>query len=400
MTAIGVPPVDPRVYAVLAEAGFGDELFNPRQHRSCELVERYTLETAVALTETLGLPALLAVPRTVDALLDARGFATAFRAPLAWLLARLAAAGLLARDGDAYRLAAPLPPPAVAAVRAACLETDPAYAPALDLVDEAAAIYPRVAAGETSGERALFQRVALWVAYFNNAHPYYALNNRVAAQAAAARVGDADVRVLEVGAGLGSATEALLDALAARGRLGALARYDATEPVVFFRRRAARTLAAAHSGVPLAFGDLDLDRPWAAQGVEPGRLGLVWGVNVFHLARDLGAALDEAHAALAPGGWLVLGEGIRPAPGRPVAAEMPFQLLERFADVALDPDVRPTPGFLTAEQWQRALERAGFADVALVPDVVRLRALYPGFFAAAVCGRRPASAAASARPTR
>ena len=36
------------------------------------------------------------------------------------------------------------------------------------MLDEAAAIYPRVARGETSGERALFQRAALWTAYFNN----------------------------------------------------------------------------------------------------------------------------------------------------------------------------------------------------------------------------------------
>jgi hypothetical protein len=116
---------------------------------------------------------------------------------------------------------------------------------------------------------------------------------------------------------------------------------------------------------------------------------LVWGVNVFHLARDLRSALEQARASLAPGGWVVLGEGVRPFAGVPVGTELPFQILESFTDVELDPETRPSPGFLTAEQWQRALGRAGFGRVEIVPDVVRLRALHPGFFAAAVCCRRP-----------
>jgi SAM-dependent methyltransferase len=167
-----------------------------------------------------------------------------------------------------------------------------------------------------------------------------------------------------------------------------LAAYDVTEPVPFFRRRAERTLATAHPGAPLAFAALDLNQPWAAQGIPPGGHDLVFGVNVMHLARDLDAGLREARAALAPGGFLVLGEGLRPGPETPVAAELPFQLLESFADVETDPETRPTAGFLTAETWLAALRRAGFADGTLVPDAIRLRALVPTFLAAAVVGRR------------
>ena len=112
------------------------------------------------------------------------------------------------------------------------------------------------------------------------------------------------------------------------------------------------------------------------------------GRRVFHLARDLGAVLAEARSALAPGGWLVVGEGVRPTADEPAGAEFPFLLLESFTSVELDPVRRPTAGFLTAEHWQRALVAAGFADVRLVPDVVRLRAIHPGFYAAAICGRR------------
>ena len=41
-------PPDARIYELLAEAGFGADLFNPRQHRCCELVDRYALGHADA----------------------------------------------------------------------------------------------------------------------------------------------------------------------------------------------------------------------------------------------------------------------------------------------------------------------------------------------------------------
>lgn len=346
------------------------------------------MHTVLDVCARLGVLPLLVAPRSPDALCAARGFGPAFARPLRWLLERLRGAGLVERTGDAYRLAAVPPAPTLAAIRAAGLDLDPSYAPAYELLDVAAALYPRVALGEVAAERALVLRVGLWVSYFSNANGYYALNNRVAARAAAARLapgGD----VLEVGAGLGSATLALLDELATRGRLATLGRYRCTEPVPFFRRRAERALAEAWPAVAAAVADLDVSRPWAAQGIAPGAAALVWGVNVFHLARRLDDALAEARDALAPGGWLVVGEGVRPAPDEAVGAELPFQLLDAFHDVELDRATRPTAGFLTAEAWEAALRRVGFATIETVPDVRRLRPYYPGFLGAAFCGRRP-----------
>jgi SAM-dependent methyltransferase len=382
MSALDVAPPDLRLYAVLAAAGFGEDVFNPRQHRACELVERYALDAGVAVAEHVGLPALFAEPARVDDVVARGAVAPAYETPLRWLLDLLAANGLAVREErDGHRIPGPLPPSARDALRAAIVDAESSYAPALALLDEAAAIHPRVARGETTGEAALFRRAALWFAYFSNAHGYYALNNVVTATAAAARL-SRGARVVEVGAGLGSATEALVARAAAR-----IALYRATEPVALFRRRAERTLAGAHPA--LAFAPLDVNASWAPQGVAPGSADLVWGVNVFHLARDLDAVLAEATAALAPGGWLVVGEGLRPVSGRPVAIELPFVLLESWGDVRLDPERRPTAGFLTAEEWLAALRRAGLAAVELVPDAIALRAIHPAFFAAAVCGRKP-----------
>lgn len=384
------PPADGRVLSLLAAEGFGD-LFHERQHVCCSLVERYALDLAVRVAEALDLPERLAVPHTAEALHAAAGFAPAFLPALRWLLAILAAQDLLEERPDGFRRARALPTPSPEVARAAALSADPAYEPAFALLDEAAALYPRVARGEAAAERALFLRARLWQAYFSNANPYYALGNQVAARAAATVLAEAGGgTVLEVGAGLGSATEALLATLAARDAAHLVARYVMTEPVAFFRRRAEQALAERWRPQPLVSGVLDVNAPWAAQGTfEPATLALVWGVNVFHLAHELDGVLAEARAALRPGGWLVAGEGLRPRAGRPVAAELPFQLLEGFTAVRLHPERRRSPGFLTASEWRGALCRAGFEAVRLVPDAERVQGLSPLFLGAAVCGRRP-----------
>jgi SAM-dependent methyltransferase len=371
-----VSPPDPRLYPPLAAVGLSPDPFDPTQDRACKLVDLYTLHVAVDLLRELADPALLAAGAGADDLLAKGGYAAVFRPALAFLLGRVAAAGLDLRE--------PLPRTARAAVRAACLAVAPSYGPAFTLVDEAAALYPRVARGEVNGDRALLMKASLWVAYFDNRNGYYALNNRVVARAAAARAGPGPARVLEVGAGLGSGTEALL------GELPAVERVHVTEPMPFFRRRAERQLRAAHPGVAFEFGALDVNGRWVEQGARAAGYGLVVGVNVFHLARDLVATLREAHGALEPGGWLVAGEAIRPRPDAYVGAELPFQILQSYQAVETDPELRPTPGFLTAEGWSGALARAGFTEIALVPDAARLRDLWEGAITAAVCGRKPA----------
>jgi SAM-dependent methyltransferase len=390
-----VAPADPAAYRILAEAGFGPDLFDPTQHRCCALLERYASSVTLDVCASLGVLERLDVARTVPELLGACGLVQTFAPRLAWLLARLELAGVVTRAGDRYRLAGPPPASTREVVRTAGLALDPSYAPAYELLDVAADLYPRVARGEAQPERALFMRVGLWVAYFSNANRYYALSNVVAARAAAARFGGG--RILEVGAGLGSATAALCDELRASGRLAAVESYRATEPVPFFRRRAERALAQAWPDGPLVLDAFDLNHPWEAQDVAPGSCALLWGVNVFHLAHRLDDVLAEAYRALAPGGWLVVGEGVRPAPGEPVGAELPFQLLDGLHDVELHPVTRPTAGFLTADIWEAALRRAGFAPVEVVPDLARLRPHYAGFLGAAFCGRRSRP---SSTPTR
>jgi len=112
----------------------------------------------------------------------------------------------------------------------------------------------------------------------------------------------------------------------------------------------------------------------------------------MHISKNLLFSLSEARAALAPDGWLVIGECVRPYDNQPIYPELMFQILDSFTDVQTNPEIRPNPGFLTAEQWRRAFSRAGFSHANVAPDIDRIREIYPHFFTGAISGQNMATA--------
>jgi len=196
------------------------------------------------------------------------------------------------------------------------------------------------------------------------------------------------LRILELGAGAGSACEILLQLLAQRGLLSRVERYLITEPNAYFRRCSQRKLTAQYPDVALEWASLDVDSPWNTQGISSGEFDLVYAVNVMHISKNLLFSLNEARLALATNGWLVIGECVRPYDDQPIYPELMFQILDSFTNVETDPEVRPNPGFLTAQQWRRAFSRAGFRRAEVAPDIDRIREFYPHFFTGAISGQK------------
>jgi polyketide synthase PksN len=270
------------------------------------------------------------------------------------------------------------------------LSIDPANAATLDLLAHAASLYPAVATGRQGDDHNLLgpQGISLWLNYFNNDNSTYAVNNWVGAMLAADRLsGRRSVRILEVGAGTGSASEILLRLLAERGLLPQIERYLITEPNAYFRRCSQRKLAGQYPNLSLEWAALDLDLPWNTQGVSAGAFDLVYAVNVMHISKNLLFSLNEARSALTADGWLVIGECVRPYDNQPIYPELMFQILDSFTNVDTDPELRPNPGFLTARQWQRCFSRAGFKRASVAPEIDRIREFYPHFFTGAICGQ-------------
>jgi SAM-dependent methyltransferase len=354
--------------------------------RSWDLHEAYIQRLAGEVFLRSGLATAFAVPRTVEeAIADGALKPSVAAAPVAWLVGMLERGGWLAREGDRYVLVKALPEGDAEAIRAQQAEHDPRCLPSYDLADYAARHYPAVLAGTLTGERALGSPEALesWTAYFSNANPLYAVTNVVGAQAAAQALGRAGGLALELGAGLGSGTEALLGRLPSHVDVT----YRVTDASPLFLRRAKRALAPRFPTRALEFSGLDVDRRFADAGIAPDAYALVYGVNVLHVARDLEFTLGEIRRALAPGGALVFSECVRPFAGAPVPEEFAFNLLDTFREPVLVAEWRPNGGFLTPEQWIRALEANGFVDVRVIPDIATISAHYPSFVVAAITAR-------------
>ena len=369
-------------------------VFSERLYQSIELMERYSIELAVDLSRQLNLVDQLGEWRSADELCGLLSFQPRFKFALRWILERLIESGCAeARDDGqsrCYHLREALWQPDLKALRAIGLSIDPANAPTLDLLDHAASLYVAVASGQQSGDHNLLgpQGIPLWLNYFHNDNLTYAVNNWVGASLAVDRVSTRrSLRILELGAGTGSASEILLQLLAERGLLSRVERYRITEPNAYFRRCGQRKLTAQYPNVPLEWSPLDLDLPWKSQGIASEEFDLLYAVNVMHISKDLMFSLSEARSALAADGWLVIGECVRPYDNQPIYPELMFQILDSFTNVETDPEVRPNPGFLTAEQWRRAFSRAGFKHTKVAPDIDRIREIYRHFFTGAISGQ-------------
>ena len=130
--------------------------------------------------------------------------------------------------------------------------------------------------------------------------------NRLVAEAVGAAVAglpvDRHLSVLEVGAGTGATTGAVLPALPA-GRTD----YEYTDISAGFFGEAERRFG--DSGVSLRYRALDIERDPGEQGFGRHGADVVLAANVLHATRDLSETLGHCRKLLAPSGLLVLVEG-------------------------------------------------------------------------------------------
>ncbi len=340
-------------------------LFDASFVRSHFLYEQFVHRLVLQVVRETGLEdALRDEGSTEDIALRAKLAAAPALVPLDWILRSLAARGLLAEPAGQgrgrYRALGPLPVLDPGAVREEQLRSAPTW------------------------------MASYWIDYFSNDNGLYAVNNRVGAIAADAWLPPSGGIILELGGGLGSGALALLERLETAGRLGEIAGYRFTEFVPAFLRRGEQAVRTRYPALSaLSAATLDMNRPFAEQGVERGSVALVYAVNTLHVAQDLEFTLGEIFQVLAPGGRLVVSECVRPRPRQPIEAEFVFNLTETFRSPRLHPLYRPSGGFLTPEQWRGAMEAAGLVETRFLPDIPSLRDKAPRFVVAAVGATRP-----------
>lgn len=366
--------------------------FDRRLVRSHLLFDEFVHRLTVRVFVEAGLAEAAAEAGRVDEIIERAGLdREASPVAVEWILRHLAARGLVAAEdtpaGPRFRAGRDLPALDPAPVLAEQQGHDPACLPSYVLAETAARDYPAFLAGKKSGEDILLAatRLPLWVAYFSGHNLLYAVNNHIGATALEAWLPAEGATILELGGGLGSGTLAVFDRLAAAGRLADVKAYRFTELIPAFLRRGERNVDERFPGPRgLTFESLDMNRPFGAQGVAPASVSVVYAVNTLHVAHDLAFTLGEVRRALQPGGQLVFSECVRPFAGQTIYPEFVFNLMKTFRAPRLDPRWRPNGGFLMAEQWTAALDAAGFVDVRPLPDLRRLRDVFPTFYAVAI----------------
>ncbi|TFG57540.1 MAG: class I SAM-dependent methyltransferase, partial [Deltaproteobacteria bacterium] len=144
------------------------------------------------------------------------------------------------------------------------------------------------------------------------------------------------IRVLEVGAGTGGTSSAVLPVLPP-GRT----EYSFTDISNAFLVRAREKFADFPF---LRFQLLDIERDPQAQGFTPGGFDLVIAANVLHATADMRETLRHVRSLLAPGGSLLLLEGTRTERW----VDLKFGLTEGWWKYT-DLDLRPSGPALSTE---------------------------------------------------
>ncbi|TMR24783.1 amino acid adenylation domain-containing protein [Nonomuraea turkmeniaca] len=266
-------------------------------------------------------------------------------------LAALTADGLLHRDGEGRYHGLALATPELVEERLAVLDE---RAAAFDFGGElvtylraSAAALPELLRGEANPLELMFPGASTETAraaFRDNPVNRYLNDVLVAAVTALGR----PLRVLEVGAGVGGTSAALIPALA---ELDVEVDYLFTDVSPFFLNDA-REAFAAYPWVRYGLYDLNLDP--RAQDLQPNSFDLIVAGNALHLAKDAAAALAALRELLASGGWLAFIEGT--AENLPLMVSMEFtEQLTGFTDLRQAADQT----LLTREQWTELIEEAG-----------------------------------------
>ncbi|BAU16014.1 amino acid adenylation domain-containing protein (plasmid) [Leptolyngbya sp. NIES-3755] len=157
------------------------------------------------------------------------------------------------------------------------------------------------------------------------------------------------LRILEVGAGIGSTTLHLLPVLPPDRTT-----YLFTDISSYFLQRA-RSMFAAYPF--LQTGLLDLEQDPQEQGYELHTFDIVIASSVLHATRNIDETLHHIRSLLAPEGLLLLLEETQFHPAFDLSMGLQ-QGFDRFEDI----DLRQQHPLLSQAQWRQVLTAAGFTD--------------------------------------
>lgn len=294
----------------------------------------------------------------IEELASEAGVAPEFHRLLRRLLQILDEDGYLLADGERWRVVKPLPQADPVQESADLLEGRPEALPELTLLERCAAELPSVLRGEVDALPLLFPQDGSISAaeVYRDSCGGQALNRLVAEavkQVSEALPTGRGIRILEIGAGTGATTNAVLPLL------------DTDRCEYVFTDLAPGFLAAAKGNFSeypqVVYRVLDIEKDPIEQGFEAGHFDLVIAANVLHATADLRQTISNVSRIMNPGGQLVVIEGTRPVRW----LDLTFGLTSgwwRFEDT----DLRPDYPLLAGNGWRALLSEQGFSEPSII----------------------------------
>lgn len=166
---------------------------------------------------------------------------------------------------------------------------------------------------------------------------------------------DQTLRVLEIGAGTGGMTQAILPHLPADRT-----EYVFTDLSHMFMVKAQQRFAKYPF---VQYKIMDIEKNPAEQGVDLHSFDLIIASDVIHATRNLATTLGHAKELLASEGVLMMLE----VTNSPVYLDFIFGMTEGWW-LFEDLDIRPTHATMAPANWKKVLESNGYSDVAMYSD--------------------------------
>ncbi|KAK0670981.1 hypothetical protein QBC41DRAFT_335518 [Cercophora samala] len=216
---------------------------------------------------------------------------------------------------------------------------------------------PDILAGRVHSLQLLLQDNLL-TNYYQHSLGLKQSNSRIAAAASQIVHRYPHLRFLEIGAGTGSATNAILSSISDK-----FSSYTFTDISSGFFEQARERFVQGHPSRNMIFRTLDIGRdPTKEQGFEEGAYDVIVASNVLHATPKLTETLKNCRKLLRPGGYLLLLENT--AAGDALHTEFIFGTLSGWwlgAD-----DARPFSPLISEARWHDVLLNSGFSGVDVV----------------------------------
>lgn len=349
-------------------------LFTQEYYKGYRIVDSYMCKVVSGILDDLDISRYLREDyRTVDGTMKQFGFHGQSRALLFWALRYLEETGFAkSRDGAYVLSAGPRDTDTTEDVRS-ILELVPSTGIFIQLVAEIRRDMGNFFHGRKNVGDILFtgKALSLWNGYFNNKFYGYSVLNYGAAYGITKWFsGTRGKEMLEIGSGTSGATVRVFQMLRSNNLLDSMDGITVSDVVPALLELGKRNIEDNILPPPRYRQKiLDVTRPFTEQGVPEESLDILYGVNVLHVAHDLGFTLREIYTHLREDGVLVVAETVRPYERRPMHHEIIAELIPGYYEVKTDPRTRPYHGFLTRELWVKNLEAAGFRDIECITEL-------------------------------